>query len=293
MLCLRLGLAIPGAIHYKPWFVDRVVFHPVFQAWVGHGGLTNAGRSVPFQLLGTVYFDRRVRELWIQVFGTIVNALAIIAGSLIGLMFMGGIAEKYSRTIMQAMGLVVILIGIRAALKTDALLVVIVSLALGSILGEWLGIEKRLDQLGFWLEKRFAGSGSGISKGFVTASLLFCVGAMAIVGAMESGLADNHQTLFAKSIIDGISSIVFASTLGLGVLFSAVSVFVYQGAIALSASYVKPFLVPEVVAQMSAVGGLLIVGIGIGLLEIKKIHIGNMLPAIFLPLVYMVLRHFL
>ena len=113
---------------------------------------------------------------------------------------------------------------------------------------------------------------------------------MAIVGALESGLAGNHQTLFAKSIIDGISSIVFASTLGLGVMFSAVSVFVYQGFIVVSAAYVQPFLLPEVVGQMSAVGGLLIMGIGMGLLEIKKIHIGNMLPAIFLPLVYMVIK---
>lgn len=225
------------------------------------------------------------------MFGTIVNALAIIAGSLIGLMFMGGIREKYSRTIMQAMGLVVILIGTRAALKTDALLVVIISLAIGSLIGEWMGIEKQLDRLGLWLERRFSRSGGGLSKGFVTASLLFCVGAMAIVGALESGLAGNHQTLFAKSIIDGISSIVFASTLGLGVMFSAVSVFLYQGFIVVSASYVQPFLLPEVVDQMSAVGGLLIMGIGIGLLEIKKIHIGNMLPAIFLPLVYMVIKH--
>jgi uncharacterized membrane protein YqgA involved in biofilm formation len=225
------------------------------------------------------------------VFGTIVNALAIIAGSLIGLTFMGGIGEKYSRTMMQAMGLVVILIGIRSALKTDAILVVIISLAVGSMLGEWMGIEKRLGQFGMWLEQRFSGTGSGIAKGFVTASLLFCVGAMAIVGALESGLAGNHQTLFAKAIIDGISSIVFASTLGLGVLFSAVSVFVYQGFIVVSASYVQPFLLTEVVDQMSAVGGLLILGIGIGLLEIKNINIGNMLPAIFMPLAYMVIKH--
>jgi len=224
------------------------------------------------------------------VFGTIVNALAIIVGSLIGLSFKGGIGEKYSRTMLQAMGLMVIIIGIRAALKTDAILVIVISLAVGSMLGEWLGIEKRLDKFGLWLERRFSKSGGGISKGFVTASLLFCVGAMAIVGALESGLAGNHQTLFAKSIIDGISSIVFASTLGLGVLLSAVSVFVYQGFIVLSASYVQPFLLPEVVDQMSAVGGLLIMGIGIGLLEIKKIHIGNMLPAIFMPLVYMVIK---
>ena len=224
------------------------------------------------------------------MFGTIVNALAIVAGSLIGLVFMGGLREKYSRIIMQAMGLVVILIGIRAALKTDAILVVIISLAIGSLIGEWMGIEKQLDRFGLWLERRFSKTGNSISKGFVTASLLFCVGAMAIVGALESGLAGNHQTLFAKSIIDGISSIVFASTLGLGVMFSAVSVFVYQGFIVVSAAYVQPFLLPEVVGQMSAVGGLLIMGIGMGLLEIKKIHIGNMLPAIFLPLVYMVIK---
>ena len=227
------------------------------------------------------------------MFGTVVNAVAIIAGGLIGLLCMGTINEKYSRTIMQAMGLVVILIGIRAALKTDAILIVILSLAIGSLIGEALGIEKGIDRLGLWLEGRFSGSAGGISKGFVTASLLFCVGAMAIVGALESGLAGNHQTLLAKSVIDGISAIVFASTLGVGVLFSAVSVFVYQGAIALSASFIQPFLVPEVVAQMTAVGGLLIIAIGLGLMEIKKIHIGNMLPAIFLPLVYMMIRHLL
>ncbi len=225
------------------------------------------------------------------MFGTIVNALAIFGGSLIGLMLMGGIRDKYSRTIMQGMGLVVLLIGIRAALKTDAILVVIISLGIGSIIGDFLEIEDRLEQMGQWLEKRFSKSGNGLSKGFVTASLLFCVGAMAIVGSLESGLSGNHQTLFAKSVIDGISSIVFASTLGVGVLFSAFSVFVYQGLIVLSAAYVKPFLSPEVVGQMSAVGGLLIVGIGLSILEIKRVRIGNMLPAIFIPLVYAIIKY--
>jgi uncharacterized membrane protein YqgA involved in biofilm formation len=118
------------------------------------------------------------------------------------------------------------------------------------------------------------------------------VGAMAIIGSMESGLTGSHQTLFAKSILDGIGSVFFASTLGIGVLFSAVSVFTYQGLLTLSASSIKPFLLPEVVSQISAVGGLLILAIGIGLLEIKKIKIGNMLPALFIPLVYQVLKHF-
>jgi uncharacterized membrane protein YqgA involved in biofilm formation len=223
--------------------------------------------------------------------GTLVNTLAIIAGSLLGLLFKGGIPTKYSLTVMHAVGLAVILVGINAALKTDAILVVIISLAVGSLLGEYLRIEDRLEKAGDWLEGRFSKAGHGISRGFVTTSLLFCVGAMAIVGALESGLSGNHQILYAKSILDGIASIIFASTLGVGVLFSAFAVFVYQGLIALSAGYLKQFLVPEVVAQMSSVGGLLIVAIGLGLLDIKKIKSGNMLPAIFMPLVYAVIKH--
>ncbi len=224
------------------------------------------------------------------MFGTLINALAIIVGSLVGLCFKGGIPKKYSVTVMHAMGLAVILVGVKAAMKTDALLMVIISLGIGSLVGEFLRIEDRLDQMGDWLEGRFSKQGQGISKGFVTTSLLFCVGAMAIVGALESGLSGNHQTLFAKSIIDGITSIVFASTMGVGVLFSALSVFLYQGVITLSAAYVKQFLIPEVVAQMSSVGGLLIVAIGIGLLDIRNLKIGNMLPAIFIPLLYAVIK---
>jgi uncharacterized protein len=224
--------------------------------------------------------------------GTMVNTLSIIIGSLIGLFFKGRIPEKYSKTIMHGIGLAVVLIGIKTALKTDAILIVIISLAMGSFLGELLRIEDKLDQFGNWIGRRLSNDSAGISKGFVSASLLYCVGAMAIIGSMESGLTGNHQTLFAKSILDGIGSVLFASTLGIGVLFSAVSVFIYQGLLTLTASSIKPFLLPEVVSQMSAVGGLLILAIGIGLLEIKKIKIGNMLPAIFIPLVYQVLKHF-
>jgi uncharacterized membrane protein YqgA involved in biofilm formation len=223
--------------------------------------------------------------------GTVVNTLSIIAGSLIGLLLRGGIPERYSQTIMHAIGLAVVLIGLKTALETNAILVVILSLAMGSFIGELCRIEDRLEQLGQWIGSRLSKDGTGIAKGFVSTSLLYCVGAMAIVGAMESGLTGNHQTLFAKSILDGIGSVLFASTLGIGVLFSAVSVFVYQGLITLSASFLKQFLLPDIVSQMSAVGGLLIMAIGIGLLEIKKIKIGNMLPAIFIPLVYQVLKH--
>jgi len=223
--------------------------------------------------------------------GTIVNSLSIIVGSLIGLLLRGGIPERYSQTIMHAIGLAVVLIGLKTALETNAILMVIISLAIGSALGELLRIEDRLEQFGHWIGSRLSKDSKGVAKGFVSTSLLYCVGAMAIVGSMESGLTGNHQTLFAKSILDGIGSVLFASTLGIGVLFSAVSVFVYQGLITLTASFLKQFLLPDVVSQMSAVGGLLIMAIGIGLLEIKKIKIGNMLPAIFIPLAYQMLKH--
>lgn len=222
--------------------------------------------------------------------GTIVNAAAIIGGALIGQLFRGGIPESYNRTIMNAIALAVILIGLMNALKTNDVLLLIFSLAIGSLLGELMRIEHGLEQLGNWLESKFSAGESNFSKGFVSASLLFCVGAMAIVGSMESGLAGNHQTLFAKSVLDGITSIVFASTLGIGVVFSAASVFVYQGFITLAASVLQQFLVEAVITEMSAVGGLLIVAIGMNMLELPKIKVGNMLPAIFLPLIYYMLQ---
>ncbi len=223
--------------------------------------------------------------------GTIVNALAIIAGGLIGLLFGKGIAEKYKQTILQGVALSVILIGWKSALAADQLLIVIISMVVGATIGEGLNIEGRLERLGQWLEARVsAGPGSSLARGFVTASLVFCVGSMAIVGALESGLTGNHQTLFAKSILDGVISIVFASTLGAGVLFSSAAVFLYQGLITLAAVFLKPLLAAATVAQMTAVGGLLIVAIGLNMLGMVKIRVGNLLPAIFLPLVYHLLR---
>lgn len=225
------------------------------------------------------------------MFGTVVNALAIVGGSLAGLMLRGGIPRAYAETIMQAVGLAVILIGLKGAMASDALLLVIGCIAVGSLMGEAMGIEDRLERLGNWMERRFAREGEdGLSRGFVAASLLFCVGSMAIVGSLESGLTGNHQTLFAKSVLDGVSSVIFASTMGLGVLFSAGSVLAYQGLITLGASLVKPLLSPPVVAQMSAVGGLLIAALGFNILEFKKIKVGNMLPAVFLPVIWFALR---
>lgn len=222
--------------------------------------------------------------------GTIVNTAAIIAGSLLGLLFKGGIPEKYSQIMMRAVGLAVVLIGLKTALKTDDIMTVILSLAVGSTLGELLRIEERLEGLGRRLGRLVSSQNEGIAGGFVMASLIFCVGAMAIVGSLESGLSGNHQTLFAKSLLDGIGAILFASTLGIGVLFSALPVFLYQGSITLAATALKPLLTNAVVLQMSAVGGLLIAAIGFSLLDIKKLKVGNMLPAIFMPLIYELLR---
>jgi len=224
------------------------------------------------------------------VLGTIVNAAAIIAGGLLGLLFRGGIPEKYNRTIMNAISLAVLVIGIKGAMKSDDLLVVIFSLALGSLTGELMRIEERLESLGKALENRFAKNDGGFYQGFITSTLLFCVGSMAIVGSLESGLTGNHQTLFAKSALDGITSIILGSTFGVGIIFSAGPIFLYQGFITMAAVVVKPFLTPEVVTQMSSVGGVLIMAIGFNLLGTSKIRIGSMLPAVFLPLAWFALK---
>lgn len=226
--------------------------------------------------------------------GTFVNASAIIAGGTAGLLLKKGINDSYKVTVMQAISLSVILIGVHSALKATDLLGVIICMAVGSLMGEFAGIEARLDHLGRWAEKRFSRpSGKGFAKGFVTASLVFCVGSMAIVGSLESGLSGNNATLYAKSLLDGITSVVFAASFGSGVILSALPVLVYQGTITLDAWLLKPFLTASVIAQMSGVGGLLIAAIGINMLELARIRIGNMLPAIFLPLAYdLVIRLF-
>ena len=218
--------------------------------------------------------------------GTLVNVAAIIAGSLVGLIFRDRISEKYIKPIIQAVSLGVILIGLKSALKCDDFILIIISLSLGTLFGELGKIEHRLENVGAWIEKKISKKGGSFADGFVTTSLLYCVGAMAIVGSLESGLTGNHNTLFAKSTLDGIGSVIFSSTMGIGVLFSSVSVLLYQGTITLGAAYMKPFLVPAVISQMSSVGGLLIVALGINMLGENKIKVGNMLPAVFIPLIY-------
>ena len=218
--------------------------------------------------------------------GTLINSGAIIVGASIGLFFKNGIPKKIRTTMLQGVGLSVLLIGILGLEEVNNILVVIISLVIGSIIGEAVDIDKGFENLGLKIEDFFKGSSSNIAEGFVTSSLLFCVGAMAITGALESGLMNKHDILISKAILDGITSMIFASTLGIGVVLSSVSVFIYQGIIAIGASYLKPILGAYAISDMTAIGSLLIIAIAFNLLNITKIKIANLLPAIFLPIIY-------
>lgn len=221
--------------------------------------------------------------------GTIVNCIAIIIGCLLGLIVKGRLSERISTTIMSGLGLCVLYIGISGALKGEDTLLMIISIALGALIGEVIDVDRWLNRLGHYLESKIRkkdGQTISIAEGFVTASLLFCVGAMAIVGALESGLKGNHETLFAKSLLDGISSIIFTSSLGIGVIFSAVTVLIYQGVIALGAGFLSSFLSSTVISNISSVGSILIIGLGLNMLGVTKIKIANLLPAVLLPILF-------
>lgn len=218
--------------------------------------------------------------------GTIVNAAAIVAGTAVGLIFRKGISESVKDTVMSGIGLAVALIGFKMAFKTENELIVILSLVTGGIIGELLNIEGWLARVGVYLESRVGGGEGEVAKAFVTTSLIYCVGAMAIMGALEDGITGNASTLYAKSLLDGTSAVVFTTTMGFGVAFSAIPVLLYQGAITLAASGIKDFLTPVMINEMTATGGLLIVGIASNVLGIKVIKVGNLLPAIFMAILF-------
>jgi len=227
--------------------------------------------------------------------GTIVNAAAIIIGAILGNFLKNGFPERYKATLMQAISLAVILIGLSMALKTQNAMVVTLSMVIGGVIGELLRIEDWLGALGLKLEQRFGGDDGRFARAFVSASLIYCVGAMAIMGSLEAGLTGHYNTLFVKSILDGVSAIVFASSMGIGVAFAALPVFLYQGGITLAATYIKPLLTDAIVREMTATGGLLIFGIGINLLTGGKVQIkvGNLLPALLVAILMVVLfTHF-
>ncbi len=235
--------------------------------------------------------------------GTIINALAVLAGSAAGLLLKwlaahfssrlptgsAALGQRLQSIIMNGVALCVLYIGISGALKGNNTLAAILSMVAGAVVGELLDLDRRMRSLGDWVQKKTARltrgeGGATVSEGFVTASLLFCVGAMAIVGALENGLTGNYETLQAKSLLDGISAIVFASSLGIGVAFSAVALFLYQGSISLLASVLSPLLGDAVIAEMTCVGSLLIVALALNMLNLTKIKVMNLVPAIFLPI---------
>lgn len=221
----------------------------------------------------------------IEYLGVIVNGICIIFGSVIGLFFTK-INEKVKETIMSGIGLTVILIGITMALESDRIVVILLSLLTGAIIGEAIDLDKKLNQLGVKIENRFKkeGSNSTIAEAFVTASLIFVIGAMAVIGALDSGLRGDHEILFTKSLIDGFVALVLTTTLGFGVILSFIPVVIYQGSIVLFATQINNLLSEQFlylfIEDMTATGGLLIVAIGLNLLKITSIRVANLLPSI-------------
>lgn len=224
--------------------------------------------------------------------GTIINASAIILAGLLGLLLRKGIPERINRTMQNGLALLTLIIGIQYGFKADNLAVVGFCLALGAVIGEWRQWEQRLEILGHRLEQRFGSGDSQFTRAFISASLLFCVGAMGIIGSLENGLTGNYQILLVKSLLDGVFSLIFTASLGIGAIFSALPVFVYQGSISLAAGLVKPFLTGPIMNNITALGGVLIAGLGLNLLGLTRIRVANLLPGLLLvPLVMGLLRY--
>lgn len=222
---------------------------------------------------------------------TVINVILVLVGSALGLLFQRLISQRMIAVLTHALGLCVAGVGISSLIGTQNMLCVIVCMVVGTVIGQGIDIEARLEWGGEWLRQRAdrGNPNSRFTESFVSAALLFCVGAMAITGSIEAGLNQNYDILISKGVIDGVSAISFAATMGIGVAFSVIPLFLYQGLMTLLAGWVGPYLPQEVIVEMSAVGGALIVGIAINMLGLgkEKIKVGNMLPAMFLPLIYL------
>ncbi len=214
--------------------------------------------------------------------GTIVNVLAILVGGVFGLLFKKGISDKMGDSLMKGIGLCILFIGIQGALVGKNALVLIISLVIGTLIGEGLDLDKRLNNLGDSIQNKLVRGDeeSSVAEGFVTASLLYCVGAMAVVGSLESGISGNHDILFTKSLLDGITAVILTSQLGFGVMLSALPVLLYQGAITLMSQWISPYLSELVVGEMSCVGFVIIIAIGTNMIKITKLKVMNYVPAI-------------
>ncbi len=219
--------------------------------------------------------------------GTLINTVTVILGGSLGLLLGHRLPERIRETVMHGLGLVTLVIGVQLALDTENVLIVLASVLVGGILGEWWGIEERLEGLGHWLERRLTkgvaqGDTIPLSRGFVVASLLFCVGPMTILGSLQDGLTGDFSLLAIKSMLDGFASLALASTLGVGVPLAALTVLTYQGSLTLLAASLEPLLTDPMIGELSATGGVLIIGISILLLDLRRLRVANYLPSLLI-----------
>lgn len=224
-----------------------------------------------------------------SLFGTVFNAVLVIIGACIGLMLKKGLSDTMADTVMKGLGLCTLFLGISGSLVGENSMILIISMVVGTLIGQGIDLEDKIQKLGELVERKFGskkeGQKTSIAEGFVTSSLLFCVGAMSIVGALQSGLSLDHAVQMNKSMLDFVAAIIFASSLGVGVLFSAAFVFVYQGSITLLAEWVAPLLTETVIHEMSCVGSVIIIGLALNMLGITKLKVMNYVPAIFIPII--------
>ena len=217
--------------------------------------------------------------------GTLINSASIILGSIIGLLIGSKLSKNITNIIFQALGLVVLLLGITMAIKTSNIMILFFSIVLGSLLGEWIDIDKRLNSMGEKIRKKIKIGNKKFTEGFIAASLLFCIGSLAILGPIEEGLGNPPNILLVKSGLDGFASIAFAATFGIGVIFSFIPVLIYQGSVTLLAYWLHNFLSEVIINELNAVGGLLLIGLSINILEIKKLKVANMLPSLIVVVI--------
>ncbi len=225
--------------------------------------------------------------------GTLINAGVIVLAGLCGLLLRRGIPDTISRTMQDALGVLIIVIGVQYGLKAENFAVIGVCLALGAIIGEWRNWDGRLEALGIRLQSRFGQGESSFAKGFVSATLLFCVGAMAVIGSLEDGLHGNYQILLVKSMLDAIFSALFAASMGVGVLFSAIPVLIYQGSISLAAGFIEPVLTESMLNNITSLGGMIITALGLNIIAVTRIRVANLLPGILMvPIIMTILSWF-
>ena len=217
--------------------------------------------------------------------GSFVNGIAVVLAGIVGAFIGKRLPKRICDTVMHGMALCIIFIGVDGALSGDDTLVMIISIAIGAVLGEIINLDKWLNRFGDFLQSKLSRGGEGrFGEGFATATLLICVGAWAITGAMDAGLRGEHTSFYAKAVVDGVACCIMATTLGIGVALSGVMLFIYQGGLALASTLVEPYLTTAVVNELTAVGSLLIIAIGLNMLGLTKIKVVNLLPAVFIPI---------